>query len=127
MKAGRRIAWSGRQPLTSSWGWRPVLFPLAASASPYDQFDERLDDVRVIIDEDKDRWLDILPLEMVRVLGTIAALNDTDFDQLAQSWRDTDEFAGWEEAEVIDLLRQIGDLAETSQLENKTLFLWTER
>ena len=28
--------------------------------------------------------------------------------------------------EVFDLLRQVGDLAETAQLENKSLFLWTD-
>jgi hypothetical protein len=103
-----------------------TLWALAESASPDDQFDERLDAVRVINDNDLDRWVDILPPEMVAALGTITTLDDREFDRLARSWRDTEEFEGWKEDEVFDLLRQVGDLAETAQLENKSLFLWTD-
>jgi hypothetical protein len=103
-----------------------TLWALAESASPDDQFDERLDAVRVINDNDLDRWVDILPPEMVATLGTITTLDDSEFDRLARSWRDTEEFEGWKEDEVFDLLRQVGDLAETAQLENKSLFLWTD-
>ncbi len=103
-----------------------TLWALAESASPDDQFDERLDAVHVINDNDLDRWVDILPPEMVAALGTIATLDDSEFDRLARSWRDTEEFEGWKEDEVFDLLRQVGDLAETAQLENKSLFLWTD-
>ena len=59
-------------------------------------------------------------------LGTIATLDDSEFDRLARSWRDTEEFEGWKEDEVFDLLRQVSDLAETARLENQSLFLWTE-
>jgi hypothetical protein len=103
-----------------------TLWALAESASPDDQFDERLDAVRVINDKDSDRWVDILPPEMVAALGTITTLDDSEFARLARSWRDTEEFEGWKEDEVFDLLRQVSDLAETAQLENKSLFLWTE-
>ncbi len=40
--------------------------------------------------------MDILPPEMVAALGTIATLNDSEFDRLARSWRDTEEFRGLE-------------------------------
>ena len=103
-----------------------TLWALAESASPDDQFDERLDAVRVINDNDSDRWVDILPPEMVAALGTITTLDDSEFDRLARSWSDTEEFEGWNEDEVFDLLRQVGDLAETAQLENQSLFLWTD-
>ena len=103
-----------------------TLWALAESDSPDDQFDERLDTVHVINDKDLDRWVDILPPEMVAALGTIATLNDSEFDRLARSWRDTEEFEGWKEDEVFDLLRQVSDLAETARLENQSLFLWTE-
>ena len=103
-----------------------TLWALAVSASPDDQFDERLDAVHVINDKDLDRWVDILPPEMVAALGTIATLDDNEFDRLARSWMDTEEFEGWKEDEVFDLLRQVSDLAETARLENKSLFLWTE-
>jgi hypothetical protein len=103
-----------------------TLWALAESDSPDDQFDERLDTVHVINDKDLDRWVDILPPEMVAALGTIATLNDSEFDRLARSWRDTEEFEGWKEDEVLDLLRQVSDLAETARLENQSLFLWTE-
>ena len=103
-----------------------TLRALAESDSPDDQFDERLDTVHVINDKDLDRWVDILPPEMVAALGTIATLNDSEFDRLARSWRDTEEFEGWKEDEVFDLLRQVSDLAETARLENQSLFLWTE-
>ncbi len=103
-----------------------TLWALAESASSDDQFDERLDAVRLIKHKDLDRWVDILPPEMVATLRTITTLDDSEFDRLARSWRDTEEFEGWKADEVFDLLRQVGDLAETAKSENKSLFLWTE-
>ena len=131
----RRVLLDSEDPLESWDGFAYAgldrvrlitLWALAESGSPDDQFDERLDAVRVINDKDLDRWVDILPPEMVAALGTITTLDDREFDRLARSWRDTDEFEGWKEDEVLDLLRQVGDVAETAKLENKSLFLWTE-
>jgi hypothetical protein len=80
----------------------------------------------VIQDEGDQRSVDVIPEKMVAALASVAALPDGDFDRLAASWGETEEFEGWEEAEVADLLRLVGDLAETAQLEGKTLLLWVE-
>ncbi len=102
-----------------------TLWALAEHGSPSERYDERLDAVLVIRDRDDGRWVDIIPPKMLAALATVPSLDD-DFDRLAQSWGQTEEFEGWEENEVLDLLRQVGDLAESAQLAGKTLLLWVE-
>jgi hypothetical protein len=103
-----------------------TLWSLIESRSPDDRFQDRSETVRVIQDEGDQRSVDVIPEKMVAALASVAALPDGDFDRLAASWGETEEFEGWEEAEVADLLRLVGDLAETAQLEGKTLLLWVE-
>ena len=61
----------------------------------------------------------------VIVVPVIAALEDDEQVSIAEQWNQTDDLEGWEASEVLDLVRSIGDTAETAQLEDKTLFIWT--
>ena len=103
-----------------------TLWALVETDDPDNRFDYRLDAVRVITDADRGRWVDIIPPEMLAALAKVAALDAAEFDRLGLSWWRTDEFEGWDEAEVLDLLRLLGDLAESAQIESKTLLLWAE-
>ncbi len=103
-----------------------TLWALVESGSPDNRFDERLDAVVVIRDPDEERWVEVIPLEMLTTLASVAALDDDDFNRLAQSWGQTDEFEGWENAEALDLLCQVSDLAERAQSVGKTLLLRVE-
>jgi hypothetical protein len=46
-------------------------------------------------------------------------------ESISERWGQTDELEGWEASEILDLMSSIGDAAETAQLENKTLLIWT--
>ncbi len=63
---------------------------------------------------------------MLAALASVAALSDEQFDGLAHSWKCTDEFEGWDATEILEILREVADLAESAKLERKTLLLWTE-
>jgi hypothetical protein len=67
-----------------------------------------------------------LPKRTIETLASVANLDDNDFDALAVAWSSTDEFDGWEEDEVNDLLREVGDLAETAKLKGSAVMLWME-
>ncbi len=103
-----------------------TLWSLIESTSPDDRFEDRLETVRVIQDEGHGRWVHVIPEKMLAALASVATLDDDDFDRLAEAWGQTEEFEGWEEADVLELLRLVGDLAETARLGGKTLLLWVE-
>jgi hypothetical protein len=60
----------------------------------------------------------------VAELARVAAMDETEFEKLAVGWAATEEFNGWSGAEVRELLRQLGDLAESASLQEKCLMLW---
>jgi hypothetical protein len=62
--------------------------------------------------------------EQVAELAAVAGLDDAEFEALAESWATTEEFAGWSGADVRELLRELGDLAESASLQGKCLMLW---
>jgi hypothetical protein len=51
-------------------------------------------------------------------------LEEPEFDSLAASWAATEEFNGWSQTDVKDLLRELGDLAETALAKDKILMIW---
>ena len=91
-----------------------TLWSLIESTSPDDRFEDRLETVRVIRHQGELRSVETIPAEMLGALASVATLSDDDFDRLAKSWRRTEEFVGWEESEVLDLLRLVGDLADSA-------------
>lgn len=87
-------------------------------------FDELLDRVQVVAsdaDQSSDVWL--VPGAEVAALARITSLEEEAFEELLSAWCATDEVAAWEEDEARDLLREIGDLAETAGLRGKVLLL----
>ena len=58
-------------------------------------------------------------------LASIAAMDEDEQHSIAERWGQTEEFDGWDASEVFNLLCRIGDTAETAQLENMTLLIWT--
>ena len=65
----------------------------------------------------------VLP-EQVAQLAAIAAMDDDEVRRVAIAWGATDELNDWRDSEVADLLRTIGDLADTGALQGKCLLLW---
>lgn len=62
--------------------------------------------------------------EQVAELATVAGLDEAEFEALAASWAATEEFAGRSGADVRELLRELGDLAELASLQGKCVMLW---
>src|SRR5262249_99559 len=102
-----------------------TLWALVEADSPDDRLEQRLDAIRTIPDGDHGPWVDVLPPKMLASLAAIAAMEENDQESLAERWGQTEELDGWEASEVFDLVRSIGDTAESAQLENKTLLIWT--
>lgn len=75
---------------------------------------------------DANRWVMVLPTRMVESLASVASLEREEFDALVEKWVATEEFDGWEKDEVDQLLREVGDLAETANLVDSTMMLWVE-
>ena len=102
-----------------------TLLSLLDSGDPLQQFDRYLDAIPVVADEDDGARVvsAVHPPEVGR-LATVAQMEDDEFNRLASTWGKTNEFDGWTADEVTELLRLIGDLAETAALGNKSLLLW---
>jgi hypothetical protein len=62
--------------------------------------------------------------EQVAELAAVAGLDEAEFGTLAASWAATEEFAGWSGSDVRELLRDLGDLAESASHQGKCLMLW---
>jgi hypothetical protein len=63
---------------------------------------------------------------MVESLASVATLDGEDFDALVEKWVAIEDFNGWEKDEVNQLVREVGDLAETANLDGSTMMLWME-
>ena len=101
-----------------------TLLSLRRSGSPDAEYDTCLDAVREMTGSEEGPWVFAVASEHLRSLAEIAALEDDEFDALTNAWGATEEFEGWERAEVSAVLREIGDLAETANLHRKVLMLW---
>src|SRR5262245_10716222 len=61
---------------------------------------------------DNGPWVYALSQDQVGQLATVAAMDEVEFRKVAKAWGSTEEFNGWGEDEVADLLELVGDLAE---------------
>jgi hypothetical protein len=102
-----------------------TLWALLESDSPNNRFEERLDSVNCITCSESGPWVDVLSPEAVRAFVQAASMAEEQFESVANAWAETEEFDGWEAEDVIDLLRSVGDLAESAVLSGKTLVLRT--
>ena len=102
-----------------------TLWALVETGSVDDRLEQRLDQIRTIPEGDRGPWVDVLPPKMLASLASIAAMEEDEQESIAERWGQTEELEGWEVSEILDLVHSIGDTAETAQLENKTLLIWT--
>jgi len=102
-----------------------TLWALIEAGSADDKLEQRLVAIRTIPEGDQGPWVDIVPPKMLASLASIAAMEEDEKQSLAERWAETNELEGWEASEVFDLVHSIGDTAESAQLENKTLLIWT--
>jgi hypothetical protein len=103
-----------------------ALLSLLKSGSPDGEFEEYLDWVSADgrrSESDERPCVSTVRPDEVAELAVTAAMEDAELDQLAMEWGATEEFAGWSEWEIGELLRRIGDLAETAMLQEKCLIL----
>jgi hypothetical protein len=101
-----------------------TLLSLLSSESPSVDFEKWLDAIPTIGEQEDGPWVFAFADKVTDALAAIASKEDEGFAALAKTWGATEEFEGWEPEEVNDLLRSIGDLAETATLEKKSMFLW---
>jgi len=102
-----------------------TLWALVEAGSADNRLEQRLDAIRTISAGDRWLWVDIVPPKMLGSLTSIAAMEEDEQELLAKRWCQTEELEGWDASEVFDLVRSIGDTAESAHLENKTLVIWT--
>ena len=102
-----------------------TLLSLLKACSPSTEFDHYLNVVEYITPRDQESPVvsAVRPKEVAE-LAVVASLGEGEFESLAQSWGATEEFDGWTSEDVRELLRELGDLAESASLERKCLFLW---
>jgi hypothetical protein len=102
-----------------------TLLSLLKTGSPDESFQHFLGIVEPIAvgGEDGPVVVGIKP-EQVADLATVARVEEARFEVLAASWAATEEFAGWSKDDVRQLLRELGDLAESASLQGKCVMLW---
>jgi hypothetical protein len=102
-----------------------TLLSLLKTGDPSAEFDRYLDLVEpVSASVEEGPIVFAVRPEQVVELATVAGLDEPEFESLAESWAGTEEFAGWSGADVRELLRNLGDLAESASLQGKCLMLW---
>jgi hypothetical protein len=103
-----------------------TLLSLVRTCSPHAGFEAALGTVDVVSGDEAEegRIVFVVEKDDLKTLATVGQMDDTAFAALASQWGATDEFEGWSRDEVNDLLRQIGDLAESAELIGNCLFLW---
>jgi len=102
-----------------------TLWALVECGSADDHLDERLGQIRTIPEGDRGPWVDIVPTKMLSSLAAIAVMEEDEQASLAVHWGQTEELEGWAMSDILDLVRSVGDAAETAQLDDKTLLIWT--
>jgi hypothetical protein len=102
-----------------------ALWAVVECGSADDRLDERLGAIRTLSNSDQGPWVDVVPQEMLALLATIAAMEELELEAIADKWHSTDELKDCDALHVLDLVRNIGDTAETAQLQKKGLLIWT--
>jgi hypothetical protein len=98
---------------------------LLLAGDPMQDFDRCLDLVEAVIPPaDEGPVVFAVHADEVAALAAVVAMERDEFDRLSEAWGSTEEFEGWSKPEVSELLRAIGDLAESASLEGKCLLLW---
>jgi hypothetical protein len=102
-----------------------TLLSLLKSDAPDAELDRYLDGIKVI-SASSGEWpvVSVVSAEVVAEVSAIAGLEDEEFEVLAAAWATTEEFEGWSPSDVRQLLRDLGDLAESALLQDKCILLW---
>jgi hypothetical protein len=102
-----------------------TLLSLLRAGRPDVEFENYLDRIEVVSAfSGESPAVSVVPPEMVALVARVAGLDGTQFEALAATWAATEEFAGWSGSDVRELLRELGDLAESALLEGKCLLIW---
>lgn len=102
-----------------------TLLSLIESGSWDTHFDRHLDNIDVVRSS-ADDWpvVSVIRPEQVEQLAAVASFEDAEFEKLADLWAATEEFEGWTQSDVRDLLRELADLADSARLECKSILIW---
>jgi len=100
-----------------------TLLSILSSGSPSIEYETWLDALPMTGDSEGP-WVFSLTDQAIKSLATIASKNEDAFEELAELWHATDEFEGWLNADVTDLLEETGNLADTAATKGMGLFLW---
>jgi hypothetical protein len=102
-----------------------AMWSLVETGSTDNEFERRMDSVMTVSTDENGPCVQVAPPSMVSALASIAALDEEEVRPLAAALVSMEDFEGWDEDEVIDLVRSVGDQAETASLAGKTLVLYT--
>jgi hypothetical protein len=101
-----------------------TLLSLISCGSAGQQYEQWLAAVPMSVELGEDGpWAFALTHEAVETLASVASIDGDQFDQLATAWSSTEEFSGWQPDDTIELLRLLGDTAETATLNSEGLIL----
>jgi len=101
-----------------------VLLSLLSSQSPSTDYEKWLEMIPATGENEDGPCVFAFADEAVEALAAVASTEGDEFEDLAKRWGATREFEGWQPDEVNDLLRSLGNLAETATLERQSMFLW---
>jgi hypothetical protein len=99
-----------------------TLLSLLSSGSPASDYEKWNDDLESLNDEGP--FIFAFSKNALKELTKIAALESSAFDALAAEWHATDELRDWSTSDVSELLRGIGDIAQSASEQGASLFLW---
>lgn len=102
-----------------------ALWAAVETGSTESGFEQRMDSIKTLSEGQDGPWVDVAPPSMVLALASLAGLEDDELSPLADALLAMEDFEGWDEDEVVELMRSIGDQAETAKLEGKSLVLYT--
>jgi hypothetical protein len=102
-----------------------TLLSLLKAGEPGAEFERYLDRIQVV-NASSGEWpvVSVVLPQLVAEVATVTGLDEDEFEALAARWAATEEFVGWSGSDVRDLLRDLGDLAETASLQDKCLIIW---
>jgi hypothetical protein len=105
--------------------WLCTLLSLLESGSADHDFDKYLDLVELLENTpERGPWVYTVHPKEVNLLARAASLEEDELNDTADLWAKTEELEGIPPSDVKDLLRTIGDLADTAALQDKCLILW---